>query len=298
LHPILWHELDNTEPLDLIDGAGGKDHAPNPNGTFVFVKEDRQGTNPKFEVKDSSGVEWKVKLGEEAQAETAATRLIWAAGYFVDEDYYLPEIRVQGLPRLHRGRRFVSSGGVVHHVRLERKIHERKQIGKWDWFDNPFSGSRELNGLRVLMSLINNWDSTTVNNSIYAVEGGQEYVVTDPGASFGKTGNSVTRSKSNLKDYEKSKFIQKERAEDVDFTLHSRPLFLTAINVPNYRKRTRIENVAKRVPREDARWLGQVLGRLSDEQVRDCFRAAGYTPAEVAGYSQAVSKRIAELKAL
>ena len=46
------------------------------------------GTSPKLKVKDAQGVEWKVKMGAEPQAETAATRFLWAAGYFVDEDYF------------------------------------------------------------------------------------------------------------------------------------------------------------------------------------------------------------------
>ena len=45
---------------------------------------------------DEQGVLWKVKLGQEPQSETAATRLLWAAGYFVDEDYYMAEFRVMG----------------------------------------------------------------------------------------------------------------------------------------------------------------------------------------------------------
>ena len=46
-----------------------------------------QETSPKFDVEDDQHVQWRVKLGEEPQSETAATRLLWAAGYFVDEDY-------------------------------------------------------------------------------------------------------------------------------------------------------------------------------------------------------------------
>ena len=294
----LWHDPGNAAALDLIGGAGGKTHAPASTDSFTFLKEDLDGTNPKFDVKDSRGVHWRVKLGQEAQAETAATRLMWAAGYFVDDDYYLPQIQVEGLPRLHRGRQFVSEGGIVRHVRLERKIKEVKKIGNWDWFDNPFAGTRELNGLRVLMSLINNWDLQTINNSIYLVDGTPRYLVSDPGASFGKTGDNFHRSKSDLRGYQKSQFIRRETTTDVDFTMHSRPFFLTALNIPNYKKRTRIEKVTKHIPRSDARWLGEVLGRLSDEQIRDCFRAAGYTPAQVAGYSQVVLNRISELKAL
>ena len=107
--------------LDLLYGAGGKAHAPDPAGTFTFVSEDPAATNPKFDVTDGQGVEWKVKLGQESQSETAATRFLWAAGYFVDEDYYVAELTVKGLPTLRRGQEFVSPGGIVHGARLERK---------------------------------------------------------------------------------------------------------------------------------------------------------------------------------
>ncbi len=138
---------------------------------------------------DGQGVEWKVKLGPESQSETAATRFLWAAGYFVDEDYYVAELTVNGLPALRRGQEFVSAGGVVHGARLERKRTRAEKLGDWDWFDNPFVGQRELNGLRVMMSLLNNWDLKQVNNAIYAVDGERHYAVSDAGATFGKTGN-------------------------------------------------------------------------------------------------------------
>ncbi len=50
--------------------------------------------------------------------------------------------------------------------------------------------------------------------------------------------------------------------------------------------------------RADARWLGERLARLSEEQIRDCFRAAGYTQEEVEGYTREVEKRIAALNSL
>ena len=108
--------------LDLIYGTGGKAHAPDPAGTFTFDKEDLAETSPKFSVTDGQGVAWKVKMGEESQAETAATRFLWAAGYFVDEDYYISDLTVKGLPKLQRGEEFVSAAGIVHGARLERKL--------------------------------------------------------------------------------------------------------------------------------------------------------------------------------
>ena len=183
--------------LDLMYGAGGKAHAPDPAGTFTFVNEDPIASNPKFDVIDGQGVEWKVKLGQESQSETAATRFLWAAGYFVDEDYYVAELTVKGLPTLKRGQEFVSAGGIVHGARLERKRTTVEKLGDWDWFDNPFVGQRELNGLRVMMSLMNNWDLKDVNNAIYVVDGERHYAVSDVGATFGKTGKAGTRSKGD-----------------------------------------------------------------------------------------------------
>lgn len=298
LPAVIWRDLGDVSTLDLVYGAGGSEHAPEPKGTYTFEKEVSQGTAPKFDVRDEHGVKWRVKLGEEVQAETAATRLLWAAGYFVDEDYYLPQIKVEGLPKLHRGQKFVTEAGIVSRVRLEREDKDIKKIGKWDWFKNPFVGTKELNGLRVMMSLVNNWDLKDINNSIYAVGTERRYLVSDLGATFGKTGSSLSRSKSDLNEYENSTFIDKDTATEVDFRMHSRPFALTAVDIPNYEKRTKMEDVTKHIPLADAKWLGQLLGKLSKEQIRDCFRAAGYSSEEIEGYSLEVEKRIAALNAL
>jgi len=130
----IWRDPGDISTLNLMYGAGGSEHAPDPNGTYTFEREIMHGTSPKFDVKDARGVKWRVKLGPEVQAETAATRLLWAAGYFVDEDYYLPQIKVEGLPKLRRGREFVTDAGIVRRIRLEQKEKEIKKIDNWDWF--------------------------------------------------------------------------------------------------------------------------------------------------------------------
>jgi hypothetical protein len=298
LPAVVWRDPGDIASLNLLYGVGGKEHAPDPNGKYTFVKEDAKGTSPKFDVTDDQGVHWKVKLGQEPQSETAATRLLWAAGYFVDEDYYLAEFKVTGMPKLSRGAEFVSADGTVHKARLKRKSKGMKKLGTWDWFANPFLEKQEFNGLRVMMALLNNWDLKEINNGIEEVDGERRYVVTDMGATFGKTGNTFTRSKSVLKDYANSKFVEKVAPEFVDFAMESRPFVASVINVPNYRTRTRMESITKHVPRADAKWLAQRLSQLSEEQIRDSFRAAGYTTEEVEGYTRAVQKRIAELNAL
>jgi hypothetical protein len=295
---VIWRDSGGVASLNLFYGTGGKGHAPNPNETFIFVEEDLQGTSPKFKVKDGRGVQWKVKLGQESGSETAATRFLWAAGYFVDEDYYLPQLKVRGMPQLSRGQSLVSADGSIRRARLEREPTHMRKVGTWEWFNNPFLDTRELNGLRVMMSLLNNWDLAETNNSIDELGGERRYVVADVGATFGNTGNSITRSKSQPTQYADSTFIQNQTSDFVDFVLHSRPFFLSAVNVPNYRDRTRMEQVTKHIPRADARWLGHRLSQLSAQQIRDGFRAGGYTREEVETYTQAMRGRIAELGAL
>jgi len=291
----LWQDRGDITSLNLLDGPGGKEHRPA--GKFTFIKEDKQGGSPKFEVVDEQGVHWKAKLGTEAQSETVATRLVWAAGYFTDEDYYLPELRVEKMPKLSRGREFISDDGVVRSVRLERSVKGQKKNGTWSWFKNPFVGTKELSGLKIMMALINNWDLKEVNNVIYYDAKGENirYVVSDLGATFGETGNAITRSKSNPGDYIDSKFIDKVTPEHVDFVLKSRPLVLSAVNPRYYASRTHMQDIVKDIPVADAKWLGKLLEPLTDEQLRDCFRAAGYSPEDVEGYAAMVKERIRDL---
>jgi len=288
--PVLWRNRGDVSALDLVAGSGGKDNEPGTN--FKFIRESSAGSSPKFEVEDEHGTRWKVKLGAEVKSETAASRLLWAVGYFVDDAYYRTQINVRGLPPLARGREFVS-GDTVTSVRLERD-HKRNDSKDWSWYENPFTGTREFNGLKVMMALINIWDLKQVNNG--SADG--EYWVTDLGASFGRTGNNFTRSKGIVEDYAASKFIEKVTPTYVDFVMHSRPFPLSIVNFPYYRSRTRMERVVKGIPIAHARWIGNQLGRLSTRQIHDSFRTAGFSPAEVDGYSRVVMKRIAALKKL
>ena len=294
----IWRDPGPMAALDLRYGAGGKAHAPNPAGGFTFVSEDARATSPKFVVVDRAGIEWKVKLGPESQAETAATRFLWAAGYFVDEDYYVAELTVRGLPALERGQDLVSAGGVVRGARLERKRTSAEKVGDWDWFDNPFVGKREMNGLRVMMALLNNWDLKQDNNAIYEEGGERRYLVSDAGATFGKTGDKATRSKGVPKHYAGSTFIAKSTPATVDLVLHSRPVFLSVFAVSNYLERTGMEKITKDIPRADARWLGRRLSMLSTRQIRDAFRAAGYDDGDIDILATIIAQRIATLKAL
>ncbi len=292
----LWREPSDIRSRDLFYGIGGRQHLPG--NTFTFIKEDKGGTNPKFEVKDENGVTWKVKLGLEAQSETAATRLVWAVGYFTDEDYYLPEIQVSGLKKLSRSSSLVGANGNVSKARLER-VFDDTESTPWNWFNNPFARSREMNGLRVMMALINNWDLKADNNRL-VMRGGAEprFIVSDLGATFGRTGDHLVRSRNNVVDFITSKFIKKVDPEEVDFVLNSRPHPFLFFNLPYYIERTRMERIAKDIPRTDAKWIGGLLNDLSNQQLNDAFRAAGYSASDVGALAGKVRSRIIELNGL
>src|SRR5690242_1638163 len=87
---VMWQQPTDIKSRDLFYGPGGRENAPPPKGPFTFLEEDTGGYSPKFDVIDGNGVRWKVKLGDEVGPETAATRLLWAVGYFADADYFMP----------------------------------------------------------------------------------------------------------------------------------------------------------------------------------------------------------------
>ena len=296
----LWRDPTDIATRDLYYGPGGKEHQPAPG--YTFIKEDLDGTNPKFEVRDTAGVKWKAKLGLEAQPETVATRLVWAVGYSTSEDYLVPVMHPQGMLHLQRGGRLVAKDGSMRNVRLKR-TEGKKEEEYWKWSANPFSDTRELNGLRVTMALINNWDLKDNNNAIYDSKNGERivYEVSDLGASFGAPGLSFpfSRSKGNLDAYKHSPFITKVTSSYVDFGAPSRPACIYLLVKPGeFFGRLHMRWIGHRIPRADAKWIGELLGRLSPEQIHEAFRAAGYSPVQIAAFSEIVSARIMELKKL
>lgn len=309
VRPILWRDPTDITTRNLLDGPGGKEHEPHP--PFTFEKEDPKGSNPKFDVRDRDGVKWKVKLGAEAKPETVASRLVWSIGYFANEDYFLADFRAKGMPaHLQRGNAFVEPDGSLKNVRLKRYVEGEKKIGSWEWRKNPFIAMRELNGLRVMMAVINNWDLKDDNNAIYREKSSGPdqgpqlvYMVSDLGSSFGTTNYvpSHRKAKGNLDSYVHSKFIRKggESAGDfVDFEDPKRPALLVAFAAPEFVSRLNLEWIGRHIPKADAQWTGELLGKLSHEQIRDAFRAAQYSPEGVESFASALELRIAELNQL
>ena len=300
---VIWREQADISKLDLYNGQGGTKHMPTP--PFTFEAEATTGTNPKFDIRDADGHKWRVKLGEEAKPEVVASRLLWAVGYFANDDYVLPEASVEGL-KLKRGGDRVGPGGTVTNARFQRRPGGEKKIGIWQWESNPFVGTKQWNGLRVMMAVINNWDLKDENNAVYSDEKGDDEILlcSDVGASFGTNGLSFTRArgKGNVDSFRSSKFIVRKTEAVVDFATPAPPsaLLLKSFGFAaiSYAERQKLDRLGKDIPLADARWVGSLLAQLSDQQLHDAFRAGHFSDAEISAYVDLVEQRIKALGSL
>ncbi|MBS1813459.1 MAG: hypothetical protein JSS87_01140 [Acidobacteria bacterium] len=301
-HPVLWHDPSEISSLDLFYGQGGKKGQPVP--PFRFIEEDHNHSTPKMDVRDARGKKWRAKLGHEARPEVVASRLLWAVGYFANDDYVLPKATIEGI-HMRRGRQYIH-GEEVENVRFARKPNGQKKIAIWRWRENPFAGTREWNGLRVMMAVLNSWDLKDDNNYVYSDRKNDReiFLVSDVGTAFGRTGLHFTNapSKDNVQAYIHSKFITKVTDKTVSFATPAPSyslLFETlGIAMKQFFKRQGMLWIGKDIPCEDARWIGGLLGQLSHQQLVDAFRAGNYPPDEVELFVSEVEKRIAALKKL
>jgi hypothetical protein len=273
--PVLWQEPDDIASRNLLLGSGGARMRPNLR-RLTFIKEEKGGWSKKYRVRDASGRVWVAKVGKEAQSETASTRLLWAAGYMTEITYLVPRVTIPGK-------------GVFQNVRFEARPENIEREGMWEWERNPFIGTREFQGLKVMMVLLNNWDTKDENNVLLVVparDGGTQlrYAISDLGATLGDTGKwpllwRFTRSRNDPKGFRGDKLIDEIKEDGrVDFEFSGKK-----------------RGIYNDITVEQASWIGRLLARLSDAQLRDAFRAANYSPAEVRALSRAVRARINEL---
>ena len=172
------------------------------------------------------------------------------------------------------GQRKFKAGNLAD-VRFSKKPSGENKIGIWQWKDNPFYGTKEFNGLRVMMAVMNNWDLKDENNSIYSDSktGSMIFLVNDVGASFGANGLGWTRSRSkgNIDSFRDSKFIQRMTESEVDFSTPKAPtgIFIVSAGttIGTYAKRASLDWIGRKIPRADAKWVGSLLGQLTHTQL-------------------------------
>jgi hypothetical protein len=282
---VLWRDPGDVSTYNLLVGPGGEEMKPDMS-SITYIQEETGGYSPKFRVRDGAGKIWVAKLGKESQPETAASRLAWAAGFPTEIHYLYPCVQIIGAPPPKKEVERCEGKGFSN-VRFEARPENFKRLDNWAWANNPFSGTKEFRGLIVLMALFNNWDLKDDNNKIVYVpggEGGQDelrYIISDLGATFGKTGGFLSRNRNAPKDYAKTQFIKGVEGGNVIF---------------NYNGKNQV--LMRNIPVEDAKWIGTLLSKLSEEQIADAFRAGNFTPEEVQTLTQAVRQRITQLTQL
>ena len=156
-----WQEPTDLAQRDLLNGPGGAALAPNPNDTFTLLKADPRGFSPGLDVKDDRNQEWSVKLGPEARTEVVISRIVWAMGYHQPAVYYVPRFTYtdKGSEKTEGPARF----------RLEPS--SQKADGEWSWRNNAFLDTQPFAGLFVLMTVVNNWDLKSQQNTVYVTKG-------------------------------------------------------------------------------------------------------------------------------
>jgi hypothetical protein len=165
-----------------------------------------------------------------------------------------------------------------------------KRLDEWKWSENPLVNTKELKGLVVLMSLLNNWDIKDTNNKVLYVPGGDggrgelHYIVSDLGATFGRVKLDapvlwrIRQNRNDPEDYAKDAFLEDVKGGQVYlFYKGERQDLFDDIRV------------------EEARWIAGLLSKLSERQIGDAFHAANYTPGEVRTLTESVRARINEL---
>ncbi len=269
----MWTEPADIASRNLYYGPGGKEMMPDLS-RVTFIEEEKGGYSTKYRVQDGRGRVWVAKLGKEAQTETVANRLLWAVGYQTEISYLVPRVNIRGK-------------GTFERVRFEARPSNVKRVDEWEWDKNPFIGTRPFQGLKVMMVLINNWDIKDSNNRVLFARNPRtgrselRYIVSDLGATFGKTGSFLTRSRNKPDDYVKAEFIDEIEGNYVDFHYSGKR-----------------KSVFRNITVDQARWMGELLSRLSARQIKDAFRAASYSPEEIELMAEALQIRIAELRSL
>ncbi|HWN11312.1 MAG TPA: hypothetical protein VNO50_18900 [Pyrinomonadaceae bacterium] len=272
--PVLWNAPGDIGTRNLFLGPGGEAMKPDLSN-ITFLEEEKGGySGTKYRIRDGAGREWVAKVSKESQSEVAAVRLLWATGFETEINYLVPRLTIPGK-------------GTFEDVRLEGRPASEKRFDEWKWEQNPFAGRREFQGLKIMMLFLENWDIKDSNNEIIHVKGTNRlrYVVSDLGATFGKTGGglpfiwTITRSRNNPEDYEKAKFVEGVEGNFVKFRYSGK-------------KKAIFDDITV----AQARWLGGWLSRLSKGQIRDSFRAANYSADEIETLTEAVVDRIEQLR--
>jgi hypothetical protein len=226
----------------------------------------------------------------EVKSEVLASRIVWASGYFAGVDYYVSRAAIRGLPATPASQ--ASREGGLGSARFQLWQDGYVSGPGWSWDDNPFVGTRELQGLKILVMLTSNWDNKDARDAedgsntalVNGRQGGRavlRYLVSDWGSSLGQWGRPYFyRDSWNCGAY---------ATQTPSFVLGVRNGF-----VEWGFKGTR--DVGDGITVDDVSWLVQYTGRITDAQLLQGLRSVDANATESACYLKAIRARINRLR--
>jgi hypothetical protein len=290
----LWREPSHADAADLRFGPGGRDGVPKP--PFAFVEEHLTGSQPCVAVRDARDRLWRVKWGHEARPESFAVRLAAACGYFAEVTHYVPAGAITDVGELSRARQCIDGDGRFCEARFEledRSVRMLFDEHSWAWDDNPFVGTRQLSGLKIVNMLLSNWDTKDrrdvargSNTAIFEVRApwGREarYLITDWGGAMGRWGsNLVSRDRWDAEGFEAQtpQFVTGVRDGWVNFGYQGQ----------------RTAEIARDITVEHVEWFYRYAKRLKEPALHQALLACGATEDEAAVFARALVERIRQL---
>ena len=263
---------------DLFHGVGGQKLAPDPVAKYTVIAIKRGGFSRGYDLLGPGDREWVVKFPPEAGTEVVASRIFWGIGYHQPPVYLLSN--------------WTAEKATSPNPQLPARFREKKPDLKgldagdsWSYYQNPFVGTRQMNGLLVLQAMLGNSDLKDAQNVIYTLEEDHErarrwYVARDLGQTFGRTG-VIDAPRGNPDVFEQTPFILGVENGRVRLDYRGRHKALFADIRP-----------------ADVRWICERLDRLTDRQWQDAFRAGGIEPQAAERFIRRMKQKIAEGLAL
>jgi hypothetical protein len=274
----LWRAPRDIAAEDLFNGPWGQANAPDAGATYRFLRPKRTGVNPGMTVRDPQGREWSVKQAAhdgraaEGPIEVALSRVLSAVGYHQPPVYLLPSFELRDT----FGTRTEPGG------RFRLKHPHLRELGSWEWQQNPFVGTRAYQGLLVILLMFNSSDLKNSNNSLYEHTVGSGsverwYVVRDLGTALGTTAR-VRAERGDPDQFAALPFLSGMKGGYMEFAYAG----------------WHTELVRNRITAEDVRWASGLLGQLTDAQWHDAFRAGGFERTTAERFIRRLREKVAE----
>jgi hypothetical protein len=175
---------------------------------------------------------------------------------------------------------------------MHERVGAKSSKEVWSWIDNPFVGSKELGGLKILVMLTSNWDTkdsrdgngsnNKIIHPISASDRSDWFAVTDWGASFGKVGGFFRRDRWDWLGYaaQTASFVRTSSNGDVAWGF----------------KGKHGRDITGGVGLDDIRWLLPYLTPITDEEIEAGLAASGAPAAVAREYTRLIRSRIVQLE--